>query len=77
LCTDSAPCQYTKGALDFKYYSIAFSTLPGVAGGLALELSGKLKGLWVLSLDDNYRVFEFLNQDKVLLIEFGIHDEMY
>jgi hypothetical protein len=24
----------------FKYYSIAFSTLPGIAGGLALELRG-------------------------------------
>jgi hypothetical protein len=23
----------------FKYYSIAFSTLPGIAGGLALELN--------------------------------------
>ncbi|MGM0760693.1 MAG: type II toxin-antitoxin system YafQ family toxin [Thermodesulfobacteriota bacterium] len=42
------------------------------------KLSGKLKGLWAFSIDDNYRVlFEFLNQNKVLLIDFGTHDEVY
>jgi hypothetical protein len=30
--------QYTVGGSFYKYYSIAFSILPGTAGGLALEL---------------------------------------
>ena len=33
-----APAYYTEWSFFVKYYSIAFATLPGVAGGLALEL---------------------------------------
>jgi addiction module RelE/StbE family toxin len=42
------------------------------------KLSGKLKGSWAFSIDDNLRVvFEFIDRDKVLLIDFGSHDEVY
>jgi hypothetical protein len=38
LSYGSAPAYPTKWSFFVKYYSIAFSILPGVAGGLALEL---------------------------------------
>lgn len=42
------------------------------------KLSGKLKGTWGFSINDDYRVlFEFLDKDKVMLIDFGTHDEVY
>jgi addiction module RelE/StbE family toxin len=42
------------------------------------KLSGKLKGTWAFSINDEYRViFEFINKQKVLLIDFGTHDEVY
>ena len=42
------------------------------------KLSGKLKGVWAFSINDDYRViFDFISQDKVLLIDFGTHDEVY
>ena len=42
------------------------------------KLSGKLKGVWAFSINDDYRVlFEFVNTQKVLLIDFGSHDEVY
>jgi addiction module RelE/StbE family toxin len=42
------------------------------------KLSGKLKGTWAFSINDEYRViFEFINTHKVLLIDFGTHDEVY
>jgi mRNA interferase YafQ len=42
------------------------------------KLSGKLSGQWAFSIDDDYRViFEFIDQDNVLLIDFGTHDEVY
>jgi addiction module RelE/StbE family toxin len=42
------------------------------------KLTGKLEGLWAFSVDDDYRVvFEFIGQDKVLLIDIGSHDEVY
>lgn len=42
------------------------------------KLSGKLKGSWAFSIDDNIRVvFEFIDKDKVLLVDFGTHDEVY
>jgi addiction module RelE/StbE family toxin len=42
------------------------------------KLSGRLYGQWAFSLDDNYRViFEFLDEDKILLIDIGTHDEVY
>jgi len=41
-------------------------------------LSGKLKGTWAFSINDEYRVlFEFIDKHKVLLIDFGTHDEVY
>ena len=42
------------------------------------KLSGKLHGLWAFSIDDDYRVvFEFIDEDRVLLIDIGTHDEVY
>lgn len=42
------------------------------------KLSGKLHGLWAFSIDDDYRVvFKFINEDRVLLIDIGTHDEVY
>ena len=42
------------------------------------KLSGKLKELWAFSVDEDCRVvFEFLGEDKVLLIDIGSHDEVY
>jgi addiction module RelE/StbE family toxin len=42
------------------------------------KLSGKLKGTWAFSINDGYRVlFEFIDDDKVLLIDFGTHDDVY
>ena len=42
------------------------------------KLSGKLEGQWAFSVDDDCRVvFEFIGEDKVLLIDIGSHDEVY
>jgi len=42
------------------------------------KLSGKLQGLWAFSIDDDHRVvFEFIDQQRVLLIDIGSHDEVY
>ena len=42
------------------------------------KLSGKLGGQWAFSVDDDCRVvFEFIGEDKVLLIDIGSHDEVY
>jgi len=42
------------------------------------KLSGKLKGLWAFSVDEDCRVvFEFMGEDRVLLIDIGSHDEVY
>jgi mRNA-degrading endonuclease YafQ of YafQ-DinJ toxin-antitoxin module len=42
------------------------------------KLSGKLSGQWAFSVDDDCRVvFEFIGDDKVLLIDIGTHDEVY
>jgi proteic killer suppression protein len=42
------------------------------------KLSGKLEGRWAFSVDDDCRVvFEFIGEDKVLLIDIGSHDEVY
>lgn len=43
------------------------------------KLTGKLDGLWALSVDYDCRiVFKFLkNTDEVLLIDIGSHDEVY
>ena len=42
------------------------------------KLSGKLKGTWAFSINDDYRVlFEFIDDDKALLIDFGTHDDVY
>ena len=43
------------------------------------RLTGKLKGLWALSIDYDCRiVFKFLKQtSEVLLIDIGSHDEVY
>jgi len=42
------------------------------------KLSGKLEGQWAFSVDEDCRVvFEFFEEDKVLLIDIGSHDEVY
>lgn len=42
------------------------------------KLSGNLKGTWAFSINDDYRIiFEFLTRNKILLIDFGTHDEVY
>jgi len=42
------------------------------------KLSGKLEGLWAFSLDEDFRViFEFIGDDRALLIDIGSHDEVY
>ncbi|MBW1796591.1 MAG: type II toxin-antitoxin system mRNA interferase toxin, RelE/StbE family [Deltaproteobacteria bacterium] len=42
------------------------------------KLSGKLAGQWAFSVDNNWRViFEFIGEDRVLLIDIGTHDEVY
>ncbi len=42
------------------------------------KLSGNLKGTWAFSINNEYRVlFEFIGENKVLLIDFGTHDEVY
>lgn len=44
------------------------------------SLTGNLKGLWSLWINYEYRlIFEFVAKDKqrVLLIDIGIHDEVY
>ncbi len=41
-------------------------------------LSGNLKEYWALSITYEQRlVFQFLADDKVLLIDIGTHDEVY
>jgi len=42
------------------------------------KLSGKLEGQWAFSVDEDCRViFEFIGEEKVLLIDIGSHDEVY
>ena len=42
------------------------------------KLTGKLEGLWAFSVDYDYRViFKFMNEDEILLIDIGAHDEVY
>ncbi len=43
------------------------------------KLTGKLNGLWSLSVDDDCRVvFKFMkNNEEVLLIDIGSHEEVY
>lgn len=42
------------------------------------KLSGTLKNHWAFSVDYNYRViFQFIDNNKVLLIDIGSHEEVY
>jgi len=42
------------------------------------KLSGELEGLWSFSVEYDCRViFQFLEGNKVLLIDIGSHDEVY
>lgn len=42
------------------------------------KLSGKLSDLWAFSINYKVRViFYFINNNKVLLIDIGTHDEVY
>ena len=42
------------------------------------KLSGKLAEQWAFSIDDDCRIiFEFVGEDRVLLIDVGSHDEIY
>ena len=56
----------------------AFLTNPFSPQLRAHKLSGKLEGQWAFSIDDDCRVvFEFIGEDRVLLIDIGSHDEVY
>jgi addiction module RelE/StbE family toxin len=42
------------------------------------KLTGNLKGLWAFSVTYDCRViFEFIDKEKILLINIGGHDEVY
>ena len=42
------------------------------------SLSGNLEGLFAFSITFEYRlVFKFIDENKVLLISIGTHDEVY
>ncbi len=42
------------------------------------KLMGKLEGFWAFSIAYDYRVvFRFIDDDEVLLIDIGTHDEVY
>lgn len=42
------------------------------------KLTGKLEGLWAFSVAYDCRViFKFLDEDNVLLIDIGGHEEVY
>ena len=42
------------------------------------KLTGKLDGLWAFSVDFDCRVvFQFLDENEVLFIDIGGHDEVY
>ncbi len=42
------------------------------------SLSGKLKNLMAISITYEFRlIFKFIEQNKVLLIDIGTHDEVY
>ena len=42
------------------------------------KLTGRLKGLWALSITYEYRIiFEFINENSILLHAIGKHDEVY
>jgi addiction module RelE/StbE family toxin len=42
------------------------------------KLTGKLAGLWAFSIDyDTRLIFEFVDDNQVVLIDFGSHDEVY
>jgi addiction module RelE/StbE family toxin len=55
-----------------------FLTSPSSSQLRTHKLSGKLEGLWAFSVDDDCRViFEFIGEDRVLLIDIGSHNEVY
>ncbi len=55
-----------------------FSTDPFNARLRTHKLTGKLEGLWAMSVTFDCRViFKFLNKSTVLLIDIGSHDEVY
>ena len=42
------------------------------------KLSGSLKGSWAFSINYSYRIiFEFIDDNTILLIDIGTHDEVY
>ena len=41
-------------------------------------LSGNLAGCWSFSINYDYRlIFKFIDENRVLLIDLGSHDEVY
>jgi addiction module RelE/StbE family toxin len=42
------------------------------------KLSGRLKHLWAFSIEYDFRVvFSFLEDDRVLFVDIGTHEEVY
>ena len=72
--TGTAPSNLTKWSIFFKYYSIAFSILPGIAGGLAQELAfgdGSRDRLRKIDADEKE---EILAEIEKSIEHFGLGD---
>jgi addiction module RelE/StbE family toxin len=42
------------------------------------KLSGRLNDLWAITIDYEVRlVFEFIDEEHIVLVDFGGHDEVY
>jgi addiction module RelE/StbE family toxin len=42
------------------------------------KLSGKLRGYWAFSVAEDCRlIFEFIGENRVLLVDIGSHDDVY
>jgi len=55
-----------------------FSTDPFSKQLRTHKLTGRLQGLWAFSVDYDVRViFSFTNENEVLLIDIGGHEEVY
>lgn len=41
------------------------------------KLSGNLKNMWSISIDKNYRILFFLDENGAYFFEIGTHDQVY
>lgn len=62
----------------FRQQLTQFSNNPHHPSLKTHSLSGQLKNCWAVSITFKYRlVFKFVDDNKVLLIDIGTHDEVY